>query len=124
MLRPPAEAPPRRVLGNPCGSHNPPVPLGVLIGETLDRKYKLLRLLGEGGMGSVFEAQHQGTLRRVAVKIMKSPVAPNSGMLSRFRREAKAAGAIESPHIVQVLDTGVDERTDTLYLVMEYLSGE
>jgi eukaryotic-like serine/threonine-protein kinase len=121
MLRAAAEAFPR----SPCGSIARSVPLGALLGEILDRKYKLLRLLGEGGMGSVFEAQHQGTLRRVAVKVMKSPVVdPSSEMLSRFRREAKAAGAIESPHIVQILDTGADQKTGALYLVMEHLLGE
>jgi serine/threonine-protein kinase len=95
-----------------------------LIGKTVDRKYKLLRLLGEGGMGSVYEAEHEGTHRRVAVKIVDPRVlSPDGKMASRFRREAKTAGAIDSQHIVQVLDAGEDEARGTLYLVMEHLLG-
>src|SRR5262249_54463465 len=81
--------------------------------------------LGEGGMGAVYEALHIATLRRVAVKIINPDLPfPVAETVSRFRREAKAAGAIDSPHIVQILDAGEDEPTRTLYLVMEHLSGE
>jgi eukaryotic-like serine/threonine-protein kinase len=96
-----------------------------LIGETLDRKYKLVGLLGEGGMGSVYEARHTGTSRRVAVKLIRpDKLAPGGTAESRFRREARAAGAIRSPHIVEILDSGTDEATGHLYLVMEHLAGE
>jgi serine/threonine-protein kinase len=96
-----------------------------LIGETIDRKYKLVGLLGEGGMGSVYEARHTGTSRRVAVKLIRpDKLAPGSTAESRFRREARAAGAIQSPHIVEILDSGTDETTGHLYLVMEHLAGE
>jgi len=96
-----------------------------LIGETLDRKYKLLRRLGDGGMGSVYEAEPEGTQRRVAVKVLNADrLARDSKRASRFRREARAAGAIDSQHVVQVLDAGEDEATGALYLVMEHLLGE
>jgi serine/threonine-protein kinase len=100
-----------------------------LLGATLDRKYKLVRLLGEGAMGSVYEALHNRTGRRVAVKLIKSSqlaldADPTSDSASRFRREARAAGALDSPHVVQILDSGEDAATGALYLVMERLEGE
>jgi serine/threonine-protein kinase len=92
---------------------------------TLDGKYKLLRQLGEGGMGAVFEGRHVGTGRRCAVKVIASEaLARSSDIVERFRREAMASGAVESQHIAQVLDTGVDPGTGSPYLVMELLVGE
>jgi eukaryotic-like serine/threonine-protein kinase len=76
-------------------------------------------------MGSVFEAEHTGTGRRVAVKVINSgDLSRNEMLISRFQREAKAAGAIDTQHITQVLDTGTDRDTSLPYMVMEYLSGE
>jgi eukaryotic-like serine/threonine-protein kinase len=96
-----------------------------LIGETLDGKYKLVLLLGEGGMGSVYQAEQKGTAERVAVKVINSRLlGPKSDGVHRFRREARAATAVDSKHIVQVLDSGTDKATGLLYLVMEYLQGE
>ncbi|WP_437668793.1 protein kinase domain-containing protein [Sorangium sp. So ce131] len=96
-----------------------------MIGQTLDRKYRLLRLLGEGGMGAVYEAEHAAMHRRVAVKVLNGRrLAPGRGGVQRFRREAVAAGAIDDAHIVQVLDAGTDEETGTSYIVMELLQGE
>ncbi len=99
--------------------------VGALIGETLDRKYRIVRLLGAGGMGSVYEAEHTGTRERVAVKLIRTEkLGSGSEAESRFRREALAASAIDSPHIVRILDSGADEATGDHYLVMEYLVGE
>lgn len=98
-----------------------------LLGARLDRKYKLVRLLGEGAMGSVYEALHQRTGRRVAVKLIKASqlaLDPGGDSASRFRREARASGALESPYVVQILDSGEDPTTGTMYLVMERLVGE
>jgi len=94
-------------------------------GATIDDKYTLVRLLGRGGMGAVYEALHAGTGRRVAVKlIVNEDRALDDDFMARFRREARIAGAIESRHVVQVFDAGVDEATGNPYLVMEFLSGE
>jgi hypothetical protein len=96
-----------------------------LIGETLDRKYKLVLLLGEGGMGSVYQAEQKGTSERVAVKVINRRLLVSKGDgVHRFRREARAATAVDSDHIVRVLDSGTDEATGFLYLVMECLQGE
>jgi serine/threonine-protein kinase len=95
-----------------------------VVGETLGGRYQVLRRLGGGGMGSVYEARHTGTGRRVAVKVISSELLEHPGVLRRFELEARAAGAIESQHIAQVLDVGVDEASRAPYLVMEYLLGE
>ncbi len=90
---------------------------------TIDGKYQIVRKIGEGGMGAVYEAKHTGTLRRVAVKvIVGESVKKGAEVVDRFQREARATGAIESQHIAMVLDTGTDGGDP--YLVMEYLSGE
>src|SRR5690349_9102308 len=76
-------------------------------------------------MGAVYEAEHQGTPECVAVKVIHpSHLKPKSDAASRFRREARAASAIESEHIVAVIDAGTDEATGISYLVMERLSGQ
>jgi serine/threonine-protein kinase len=96
-----------------------------LIGETLGRKYKLVRLLGEGGMGSVYEAEQKGSPDRVAVKVLHGHLLdPSLEWQHRFRREARAASAISSDHIVRVLELETDEATGAPYLVTEYLEGE
>jgi serine/threonine-protein kinase len=97
----------------------------VQTGEVIDRKYEIVRALGQGGMGAVYEARHIGTGRRVAVKVILNNAQDRKAEAhARFQREAKAAGAIESMHIAQVLDTGVDAQAGHPYLVMEYLSGD
>ena len=97
---------------------NPPL-------STIDGKYDLLRRLGEGGMGAVYEARNRGTGRRVAVKVIAGEaLAKNQEVVARFQREALASGAIESQYIAHVLDTGVDPASGSPYMVMELLSGE
>jgi eukaryotic-like serine/threonine-protein kinase len=91
----------------------------------IDGKYQVVRQLGEGGMGAVYEARHRGTGRRVAVKVIAGAMlARNPEVVSRFQREALASGAIESQYIAQILDTGVDPTMGTPYTVMELLVGE
>jgi serine/threonine-protein kinase len=95
-----------------------------MLGETIDGRYRILRVLGEGGMGAVYEAEHTGTGRGVALKVIHAQMATKADMVARFQREARAAGSIETPHIVQVLDTGTDSRTGVIYMAMELLRGE
>ncbi|MBI4704616.1 MAG: serine/threonine protein kinase [Deltaproteobacteria bacterium] len=97
----------------------------VEIGSTIDGKYRVDRLLGQGGMGSVYEAVHMGTGRRCAVKVIsEQKLVSNPQVVSRFQREARAAGALESQYIAQVLDAGVDRDCGLPFLAMEYLDGE
>lgn len=95
------------------------------IGEVLDDKYRLERLLGRGGMGAVYLATHLGTERPVALKIITPQLMKNEEFVERFKREARAAGRLRHPNVVDVTDFGF-ARTSTervAYLVMEYLDG-
>ena len=95
-----------------------------MIGEVLDGKYEILRLIGEGGMGAVYEAEHRGMGRRVAVKIILArDLQKKRAHIKRFHREARAAGSVDSRHIAQVLDTGTLE-DGRPFMVMELLVGE
>ena len=76
-------------------------------------------------MGSVYEAEHTSTGRRVAVKVISTgDLTRDEALIGRFQREARAAGAIDTQYITQVLDAGVDRESNLPFLVMEYLSGE
>jgi phosphate/phosphite/phosphonate ABC transporter binding protein len=90
--------------------------------RVLAGKYRLGRMLGEGGMGAVYEAEHQGLGSRVAVKLLSDTGITDPKMLARFRREAKAMGAIRHENVVTVMDTGTDDGVP--FLVMELLEGE
>ncbi len=91
-------------------------------GEILDQKYRIGRLLGRGGMGSVFEAEHLRIKRQVAIKLLNRESA-DAENLKRFEREAEAAGRIGSEHIVEVLDFGSTAEGDR-FMVMELMNGE
>jgi serine/threonine protein kinase len=92
-------------------------------GRTFGGTYRILRRLGEGGMGVVFEAEHLRLHRRVAVKVLSSTGASNADLLARFQQEAEIIGRLEHPHVVTVLDYDVTERGEP-YLVLELLHGE
>lgn len=96
------------------------------VDSIIDSKYRIIRLIGEGGMGAVYEGKHVTTGRRVAVKVIRAGLGAdgNEVLLHRFQREARAAGAIESQYIAQVFDAGQDAASGCPYLVLEYLVGE
>ncbi len=75
-----------------------------LIGEVLDDKYLIEKRLGQGGMGAVFKATHLGTERPVAIKVISPQFMANDEFIERFRREAKAAGRLSHPNVVNVTD--------------------
>ena len=91
-----------------------------LVGQQVDR-YKLERLLGQGGFGTVYRARHIHTEATVALKLLKKELGADQSMLDRFMREAKAASAVGSEHIVGVLDAGVTE--GQAFLALEFLDG-
>jgi len=95
------------------------------MGELLDGKYRIESLLGEGGMGAVYRATHEGTRRTVAVKVIRPRFSSEEEFLTRFRREAEAAGRLRHPNVVDVTDFGSARTAAGLvaYLVMEYLDG-
>ena len=91
-------------------------------GELLDGKYELKHLIGEGGMGSVYEANHKLIGRRLAVKFLHPQYASNMEVVTRFQREAQAAAQIGHENIIEVTDMGTTE-DGSPYIVMEYLEG-
>jgi serine/threonine protein kinase len=93
-----------------------------ITGKVLDRKYKLVRLIGQGGMGSIWEARHTRIHRRVAVKVMHPALGSNTDTVERFFREAQAASAIGHPNIIEIFDVGM-EKDGTAFMVMELLDG-
>lgn len=93
-------------------------------GAILAGKYRLLSLLGRGGMGSVWRAEHLSLQAPVAVKMIDSSIARVPEALARFHREAQAAAALRSPNVVQILDHGVDPHTHAPFIVMELMEGE
>jgi serine/threonine-protein kinase len=94
-----------------------------MIGTTIAGKYLVKRRIGAGGMGAVYEGEHVEIGKRVAIKVIEHDHARSTELAARFRREARAASAVESEHIVQVFDVGQDEAVG-LYMVMELLVGE
>jgi len=95
------------------------------VGQVLDEKYRLERLLGKGGMGAVYLATHLGTDRYVALKLIVPQFMQNEEFVERFKREARAAGRLRHPHVVDVTDFGFSGQgaERVAYLVMEYLDG-
>jgi len=93
-------------------------------GTLLAGKYRLVSLLGRGGMGSVWRAHHLELDAPVAVKLLDPGIAQNAEGITRFHREAQAAAALRSPHVVQIFDRGVDDATHQPFIVMELMEGE
>jgi eukaryotic-like serine/threonine-protein kinase len=92
-------------------------------GDLINGKYRLIRLIGDGGMGSVFEARHEYLGTVVALKFLHSELASRPGLVARFLREARLSASIKSDHIARVTD--VDQGSDgAAYLVMELLEGQ
>lgn len=94
----------------------------IAIGEVLAGKYRIDRVLGEGGMGVVVAAHHLELDQPVAIKFLLDVLRGSEEGAERFRREARAAAKIQSDHVVRVLDVGVLE-SGIRYMVMEYLEG-
>ncbi len=95
------------------------------VGQVLDEKYRLERLLGRGGMGAVYLSTHLGTERYVALKLIMPQFMRNAEFVERFKREARAAGRLRHPNVVDVTDFGFAQAggESVAYLVMEYLDG-
>jgi serine/threonine-protein kinase len=97
--------------------------MSLAAGQIIEGKYRIVRVLGVGGMGSVYEGENTRIHRRVAIKVLHASVAQKGDFVQRFEREAQAAGRIGSQHIVEVLDLGNLPSGDR-FMVMEFLEGE
>ena len=93
------------------------------IGDVVNDKYRIVRQLGEGGMGSVFVALHEGLRAKVALKFLHHELAGRDEALNRFMQEARLVASIKSPHVVQVNDVEKNGQGE-LFMVLEYLEGQ
>jgi len=93
-----------------------------LLGQTVGGRYRIKGVLGEGGMGTVYDAEHLGLSRQVAIKVLSPAQAKKKVAVKRFQQEARAAGAIGHPNICEVYDLGLLD-DGSPYLVMEKLVG-
>ncbi|MEO7330407.1 MAG: protein kinase [Minicystis sp.] len=96
--------------------------LNLSAGTLVAERFRLERILGQGGMGAVWLAHHVGLDIACAIKFIHAEAAASPEIRGRFEREARAAAQLRSPHVVQILDNGVWEGAP--YIAMEYLEGE
>jgi len=93
------------------------------VGDVLESKYRLVKVIGQGGMGEVFEAEHLQIGKRVAVKVLRNEAAKDDEVVARFTRGARAAAAVGHKSIIDVYDIG-QTTEGQLFQVMEFLEGE
>jgi serine/threonine-protein kinase len=115
--RPKSSTPP-----TPTSSPSPPIKDGIFELNTLGR-YRILRRLGEGGMGSVYLGYLEEEDQQVAIKVLADQLASNQGYVERFYREAKSGSLLNHPNIVRCITVGQDKPTGKHYLVMEFVDG-
>lgn len=92
-----------------------------MIGRIFGNRYRLVELIGEGGMALVYKAECSLLCRTVAIKILRPQYASDVEFVERFRREARSAASLSHPNVVNIYDVGQDDGID--YIVMEYISG-
>ena len=90
------------------------------IGMVLQDRYRIVRVLGEGGMGTVYEARRVDLEKRVALKVLTQVEGPS--VTARFLQEARIAASLDHPHVVNCIDLG--QHNGTAFLAMEFLEGE
>ncbi len=94
-----------------------------LVGSVLADRYRLLKLIGEGGMGSVYQAEHITIGRKLAVKVLAPEYCDSPEVVARFLQEARTASMLHHEHIVDITDFGYTKQ-GLAFLTMEYLEGE
>ncbi len=101
-----------------------PSAASALLNEIIADRYRLLALLGEGGMGSVYKAEHIRMGKALALKILRGDFASEEGAVERFRAEAQIVSRLSHPHTIAVFDFGEIEDGAGFYLAMEYVPGK
>ncbi len=94
----------------------------VKVGDVVEGRYRVIKVLGEGGMGTVFLAEHTLIKRRVAIKVLHPELATDADVVERFMNEARAAGTLGHPNIVESTDMGFCDG-HVPYIIFEYLEG-
>ncbi len=93
-----------------------------LVGQVVSGRYRIQKLIGEGGMGAVYLAEHTHMRKRVALKLLHAEMSTDEEVLARFRREAEAAAHVEHPNVAAATDFGQTE-DGAFFLVLEYVEG-
>ncbi len=107
-----------------AGGESPAAGQFVSTGAVFAKRYKLIRRISSGGMAEVYEVEHMGTRRRLALKVLLPEVMADAASVERFQREASVCANIDSDHVVNVIDTDVDADSGMPFLVMELLNGK
>lgn len=97
--------------------------MGLATGTIIGEDFEIVRPLASGGMGSVFVAKQRSLNMLRAVKVMNVGLTGNTDLRERFEREARISASIESDHVVQIIQTGIDQRLGLPYIAMELLEG-
>lgn len=95
----------------------------LLIGKRINGRYKILEMIGGGGMSTVYLAHDMILNRDVAMKVLRYTLNDEEESHRRFQREALSATSLNHPNIVSIFDVGEDEEDDLQYIVMEYVKG-
>jgi len=108
--------------GPPSGAFPQAPPAPSLVGQILDGRYRIVKLIGEGGMGEVYAAEHVHIEKKFAIKLLKSEIVSNAEAVTRFRQEARSSSSIGHRNIIAIDDFGqlADGR---IYMCMELLAG-
>src|SRR4051812_27198545 len=107
----------------PKGSIRPKPGLKELIGTTISERYRIEKLLGEGGMGAVYQAEHTLMRKRMAIKVLHPEMTRLPEVVARFEREAMAAAHIDHPHVVTATDFG-KLADGSFFLALEFVEGK
>ncbi len=93
-------------------------------GDVFAERYELIRCIGMGGMGSVWEAKHTFTKTRVALKVLRTELVADEGIRQRFAQEAQVTADIADEHLVRILDAGIEPTSGLPYIAMDLLEGQ
>jgi serine/threonine-protein kinase len=104
-----------------CGLEGGDAVYGAWVGKVVDGRYRVLELIGRGGMGEVYRVEHVRMGKIAAMKILHAEHARDREVVARFRREARVVAKLDSPHTAQIFDSG--EHDGALYIAMEYVKG-
>jgi len=107
----------------PGGAPEATTPTDALVGSVLSDRYRVIKKLGEGGMGTVYLAEHTTINKRLAIKVLSSEYCHKQDLVDRFLQEARAASMIEQENVVEITDFG-STPSGSVYFVMEFLNGE